>query len=200
MIFAAVLCLIAGVLCGQFLFLPGTVEFFSQLSDYALIVLLLSVGLGVGQNKLLFRKLGDYNLRVLLIPLGIILGSLLGGAVGSLISGVPLREGLCISAGLGWYSLSGVLLTDLISAQVGTVAFLSNILREILTFLLIPVMAKYFNGYTTIAPAGATSSDTSLSIIAKYTNEEITMMAVINGLLCSAAIPLLIQGLYSLFS
>lgn len=200
MIFAAVLCLVAGVLCGQFLFLPGTVEFFTQLSDYALIILLLSVGLGVGKNKLLFRKLGDYNLRVLVIPFGIIAGSLLGGVVGSLISGLPLRESLCISAGLGWYSLSGVLLTDLISAQVGTVAFLSNILREILSFVLIPVIAKYLNGYSTIAPAGATSSDTSLSIIAKYTNEEITMMAVINGLLCSAAIPLLVQGLYSLFS
>ena len=84
---------------------------------------------------------------------------------------------MAISAGLGWYSLSGVLLTDLISAEIGTIAFLSNILREILTFLLIPVLAKYLNGYTAIAPAGATSSDTSLSILMKYTDEEVAMMA-----------------------
>ena len=50
MIIAAVLCLVLGVFCGQFLFMPKTVEFFAQLSDYALIILLISVGLSIGQN------------------------------------------------------------------------------------------------------------------------------------------------------
>ena len=182
MIIAAVLCLILGITCGQLFFLPKTVEFFSQVADYALILLMFSVGISVGENKLLFRKMQEYNVRVLVIPIGIVIGSLLGG-----------------TAGMGWYSLSGVLLTDLISAEIGTIAFLSNILREILTFLLIPVLAKYLNGYTAIAPAGATSSDTSLSILMKYTDEEVAMMAVINGVLCTSFIPILINFLYGLF-
>ncbi len=200
MIIAAVLCLILGVACGQLFFLPRTVEFFSQVADYALIVLMFSVGISVGENKLLFRKMREYNVRVLVIPVGIVIGSLLGGVAGSIALQMPLRESLCISAGMGWYSLSGVLLTDLISAEIGTIAFLSNILREILTFLLIPVLAKYLNGYTAIAPAGATSSDTSLSILIKYTDEEVAMMAVINGVLCTSVIPILINFIYGLFS
>ena len=200
MIIAAVLCLILGVACGQLFFLPRTVEFFSQVADYALIVLMFSVGISVGENKLLLRKMREYNVRVLVIPIGIVIGSLLGGVAGSIALQMPLRESLCISAGMGWYSLSGVLLTDLISAEIGTIAFLSNILREILTFLLIPVLAKYLNGYTAIAPAGATSSDTSLSILIKYTDEEVAMMAVINGVLCTSVIPILINFIYGLFS
>ncbi len=200
MIIAAVVCLIFGVACGQLIFLPKTVEFFSQIADYALILLMFSVGISVGENKLLFRKMREYNVRVLVIPVGIVVGSLLGGIAGSIALQMPLRESLCISAGMGWYSLSGVLLTDLISAEIGTIAFLSNILREILTFLLIPVLAKYLNGYTAIAPAGATSSDTSLSILMKYTDEEVAMMAVINGVLCTSLIPILINFLYGLFT
>ena len=200
MIIAAVLCLILGVTCGQLFFLPRTVEFFSQVADYALIVLMFSVGISVGENKLLFRKMREYNVRVLVIPVGIVIGSLLGGVAGSIALQMPLRESLCISAGMGWYSLSGVLLIDLISAEIGTIAFLSNILREILTFLLIPLLAKYLNGYTAIAPAGATSSDTSLSILIKYTDEEVAMMAVINGVLCTSVIPILINFIYGLFS
>ena len=199
MIIAAVLCLILGITCGQLFFLPKTVEFFSQVADYALILLMFSVGISVGENKLLFRKMQEYNVRVLVIPIGIVIGSLLGGIAGSIALQMPLRESLCISAGMGWYSLSGVLLTDLISAEIGTIAFLSNILREILTFLLIPVLAKYLNSYTAIAPAGATSSDTSLSILMKYTDEEAAMMAVINGVLCTSFIPILINFLYGLF-
>lgn len=200
MIIAAVLCLIAGIVCGQLFFPPKTVEFFSSVADYALILLMFSVGISVGENKLLFRKMQEYNVRVLVIPLGIIAGSLLGGIAGCIALQTPLRESLCIAAGMGWYSLSGVLLTDLISAEIGTIAFLSNILREILTFLLIPVLAKCLNGYTAIAPAGATSSDTSLSILMKYTDEETAMMAVINGVLCTSVIPILINFIYTLFT
>ena len=179
--------------------MPKTVEFFAQLSDYALIILLISVGLSIGQNKLMFRKMQEYNIRVMVIPAGIVAGSLLGGIAGCIALDMPIRESLCIAAGMGWYSLSGVLLTDLISAEIGTIAFLSNVFREILAFLLIPVLAKCFNEYTAIAPAAATSSDTSLPILMKYTGEEVAMMAVINGVICSSLIPVLIQFLYSLF-
>lgn len=200
MIIAAVISLILGIVCGQLFFTPNIVEFFSGISDYALWLLMFCVGISVGENKLLFRKMREYNVKVIVIPLGIITGSLLGGAACSFLLQMPLRESLCIGAGMGWYSLSGVLLTELSGADIGTIAFLSNVLREILTFMLIPFLAKHLNGYTAIAPAGATSSDTSLSILSKYTNSEVTMMAVINGVLCTAAIPILINTLFTLFS
>ena len=77
---------------------------------------------------------------------------------------------MAISSGFGWYSLSGIILTQLHSAEIGTIAFLTNIFRELITVVSIPFIAKYLNDYTAIAPAGATSMDSTLPIISKYTN------------------------------
>ncbi len=200
MIIAAIISLIVGVLCGHFVFSSDVVSFFGELSNYALMILMFSVGISVGENKLLFRKMREYNVKIIILPIGIVVGSLLGGLVCGLILQVPLRESLCIASGMGWYSLSGVLLTELSGAEIGTIAFLSNVIREILAFMLIPLLAKHLNGYTAIAPAGATSSDTSLSILMKYTNEEVAMMAVINGVICTSIIPILINTIFSLMS
>lgn len=38
-----------------------------------------------------------------------------------------LRDSLMIVSGLGWYSLSGVLVTELAGAKIGTIAFLCNL-------------------------------------------------------------------------
>ena len=98
-----------------------------------------------------------------------------------------------IVSGLGWYSLSGVLVTELAGAKIGTIAFLCNLLREIFSFMIIPVVVKYFNGYAAIAPAAVTSEDTTLPMLMKYTSGEVVMMAVLNGIICSAAVPVLIK-------
>jgi uncharacterized membrane protein YbjE (DUF340 family) len=94
---------------------------------------------------------------------------------------------------MGWYSLSGVLITDLAGADAGTMAFLSNLMREIISFIIIPPIAVHLNHYTAIAPAGATSEDTTLPVLIKYTNTEIVIVAVINGVICSALVPVLIN-------
>ena len=77
--------------------------------------------------------------------------------------------------------------------KIGTIAFLCNLLREIFSFMIIPVVVKYFNGYAAIAPAAATSEDTTLPMLMKYTSGEVVMMAVLNGIICSAAVPVLIK-------
>ncbi|MEG0319096.1 MAG: LysO family transporter, partial [Niameybacter sp.] len=68
---------------------------------------------------------------------------------------------------------------------------------EILSFMLIPVIAKYCNHYTAIAPAAATSEDTTLPVLIKYTSEEVVVMAVINGVVCSMMVPILINFFYN---
>ena len=61
--------------------------------------------------------------------------------------------------------------------------------------MIIPVVVKYFNGYAAIAPAAATSEDTTLPMLMKYTSGEVVMMAVLNGIICSAAVSGLINCL-----
>ena len=42
--------------------------------------------------------------------------------------------------------------TGTFGAKIGTIAFLSNLFREILSFVLIPFIAKHLNMFTAIAP------------------------------------------------
>lgn len=198
MIIAVIISLILGVVCGQWLLEPDSIQIFSGISDIALVVLMFAVGISVGANKEVFSKLKQYNLKILIIPMGIIIGSIIGGVVCAMLMGMSLNESVAITSGLGWYSLSGVLLTDLAGADVGTVAFLANLFREILAFMMIPLIAKYFNHYTAIAPAAATSEDTTLPVLIKYTSEDVVVMAVINGVVCSTMVPILINTFYNI--
>lgn len=193
MVSMAIISLILGIVCGQWVFNPEIVVLCSQIADIALYLLMFAVGISVGMNKEAFKKIKQYHIKIFIIPIGTIIASCIAGILGAVLLGEPLREGACIASGLGWYSLSGVLLTDLISANVGAVAFLSNLLREIFSFFSIPFIAKHFNYYTAIAPAGATSEDTTLPMMMKYTSEDAVMISVFNGVLCSAAVPILIK-------
>ena len=118
----------------------------------------------------------------------------------SQILGTALNESMAVVSGLGWYSLSGVLVTSLAGAKMGTIAFLSSLLREIASFLTIPWIARHLNSYAAIAPAAATSEDTTLPMIMKYTSEEVVVLAVFNGVACSVMVPILTKFLYQIFS
>ncbi|MDD6175757.1 MAG: lysine exporter LysO family protein [Firmicutes bacterium] len=198
MVLIAVLCLTLGIVFGALGFADGAAVFLTEHSDLVLCLLMFSVGISVGLNRSVFRSLRSYHIRILIIPAGIILASVAGGAIAGALLGIPPAGGMAVAAGLGWYSLSGVLVGELFTPQLGTIAFLSNLMREILTFCLVPFVAKHFNGYTAIAPAAATSEDTTLAILMKYTNEEVVVMAVFNGVLCSAVVPVLIRFFASL--
>lgn len=200
MVFIAIIALILGVVCGQFIFPDFVVELFSFSADYVLYILMFSVGISVGANKGVLQKIKEYHLKVFIIPLGIIVGTLIGGFVAYLILDMRLNEALAIVSGLGWYSLIGVIITDIATAELGTIAFLSSLFREILSFLTIPFIAKHLNHFTAIAPAAATSEDTTLPILLKYTSEEMVVLAVFNGIICSLVVPILSRFLFALFA
>lgn len=200
MVIIAIFSLILGIICGQGIFTENIVRIFSEVSNYILYILMFIVGISVGTNKLVLKKIREYNLKILTIPIGIVLGTTLGGIICGIILNMPLKESVAVVSGMGWYSLSGILLTDLAGAQIGTISFLSNLMREILSFILIPFIAKYFNYYTAIASAGATSEDTTLPMLIKYTSEEIVVIAIINGIICSALVPIVTPFFYKVFS
>lgn len=193
MVVLAVLFLAAGFLCGGCLFSPEAAAFCAEGSKWVLYLLMFSVGISVGANRQVFSQMRAYHVRILLIPLGIIIGSLAGGAICALLFGRPLGQGLAVSGGLGWYSLAGVMLTELSGPAVGSLAFLSNLMRELVSFLVIPFLAKHLGPYAAIAPAAATSEDTTLPLLRKYTGETAAVLAVVNGVVCSAAAPVLMQ-------
>lgn len=197
MVFLALTALILGIFCGAVPPIAGGLRFLSSHTQWFLYVLMFSVGISVGLQKGVFRGIRQYHLKILMIPFGIIAGSMAGGALCGILLPYTMSQSLSVAGGLGWYSLAGVTIGNLAGTSLGSIAFLSNLMREIGSFFMIPFVSRHFNFYTCIAPAGATSEDTTLPMIIRYTNEETVIFSVLNGIICSFCVPFLIAVCYS---
>lgn len=66
-------------------------------------------------------------------------------------------------------------------------------MRETFRFLLFRFWRYILIIIRALAPAGATSEDTTLPVMLKYTNEETVVLSVLNGVICSFCVPILIS-------
>lgn len=163
-----------------------------QISTIALAALLLGIGIDLGSNQKIWEGLRTKGWRILLIPLAVALGTLLATGLVAPLIGLRLNEGTAVGAGFGWYSLSGVILAKLYSDEIGALAFLTNVFRELMAVLLMPLLAKHIGYITTIAAGGATSMDTTLPLISSVTDQETTLYAFVSGAVLSSLVPLLV--------
>jgi len=182
----------AGMAAGVFLLSPGLIETLEQVINVALGFLLLGIGVGLGKERLLREGLKKYGWRVLLIPLLVAAGSIAGASLCGFFLDLTCKETAAVGAGFGWYSLSGVLLTGLHSAELGALAFLANILRELMAILTLPLVVKTLGNLVGIAPGGATTMDVTLPLIEKVAGREFVLPAFINGVVLSLLVPLLV--------
>ena len=188
---AILVVLVLGIGAGYIL--PENISgFIDSASSYMLLVLLFSVGIDMGLNKEVFTRIKELGFKILLIPFGIVVGSLCGGAITSFLVNLPVKDSLAISAGLGWYSLSGIMITEAGNPVAGTIAFLSNVFREMLTFVVVPFIASHLNYYCAIAPAGATAMDTTLGIISRNTDATVAVLSFVSGVICTLLVPVLV--------
>lgn len=192
MLIVLIICLVAGVLCGKFFFTADIIDVMDMIVSIALNVCILSVGIDIGFNKGIFKKIKEYNIKILLIPLSVVVASILSGIVVGFFFDMPVALSGAISSGFGWYTLSSVLVRDIAGAQMGAVAFLANVFRELLAFVIIPFVAKYLNKYSAVAAGGATSMDTTLPLISKSTDKETAVISVISGVILSSAVPVFV--------
>ncbi|GKX30111.1 membrane protein [Vallitalea longa] len=191
------LVIIVGILSGYYI-IPDTMTLNTDLwLDIGLCLLLFFVGIDISKNKNVINDIKKMGFRILLFPLLIGVGSILGGIVGGYIIGLNFNEGGAVGAGFGWYSLSAIILSEH-SAKLSALAFISNVTREILAFILIPFISKYIGLTETISIAGATSMDTALPIISKNTNAIITIIAFVSGIILSILVPFCVSIIISL--
>lgn len=200
MILLTILALCSGLLYGICQIDVSLISMISENSDIVLYLLMFSVGISVGMYEGVMKKIREYHIRIFIIPVGIIAGSMIGGVLCSFLLKMPWQHGTAIASGMGWYSLAGASIGKLGGAELGSVAFLSNLMREIFSFFLIPLIALKLNDYTCIAPAAATSEDTTLPMMLKYTNEETVVLSVLNGMICSFFVPILISFCFHFIS
>lgn len=193
MILLMVIFTILGILAAQFGILPAILIYHSdRVTEYSLYLLLLIVGYDIGRDKSAVVRLITKDKFAFFIPLGTIVGTLIGGYIASLFINLSANDSLAVAAGFGWYSLSAVIITKMKSADLGSIAFLANVFRELLSILLIPVIAKRVGPYVSIVPGGATTMDTTLPIIEKYAGESAAIVAFAHGLILSALVPIIV--------
>lgn len=186
------LSVVAGIIGGRWV-LPGAVTpYLDQIATVALALALFGIGVDLGRSREAIRQTADLGYRILLVPLGVAAGSLAGAAVAGALTGLAPRMAAAVGAGFGWYSLSGIMLARLSGPEAGTLAFLANVMREMLAMLLIPLVARRLGRITAVAPGGATAMDVTLPIIARCAGEDVAVVAFLSGALLSLAVPLLV--------
>jgi uncharacterized membrane protein YbjE (DUF340 family) len=164
---------------------------------YALYALILLVAVVIGADPRLADIVGLIRPSVLLVPVFAALGTLAGSLLYAWLFGQPgLADTLAIGSGFGYYSLSSVLIGQLSGRDAGVVALLSNISREIFTLLCTPLLVRWFGKLAPVMSGGATAMDTTLPVIAKFSGREMTVIAVISGLVLTLATPVLISMIY----
>jgi len=188
---------IAGILTGAMHILPEK-YFLNEISTYILYVLMFLVGVSIGSDKLVWKQFRDLNFRILIIPLTAIVGTGIGMVLYYILFSFPKpTDVFAIGAGFGYYSLSSIVISKVSGETIGIIALLSNIFREVGTLVLTPVLVKYFGKIAPIASGGATTSDTTLPVILKYSGKEYVLGAVIQGIVLTLLVPLLISLIYS---
>lgn len=194
MIGLMLLSIIAGIVFTQLGFVNLTLVSVSpSVTDIALYILLFIVGFDIGRDTESLKRLFWADRYAFLIPLGTIIGTMLGGMFAAFLLPLSLSHTLAIASGFGWYSLSAVIISKSLGADLGSIAFLANMFREVLSIVFIPLIAKYMGGFVCIAPAGATSMDTTLPIINKYGGDEAAVVAFIHGFVLSALVPVFVS-------
>ena len=185
-----------GLLAGHSGTLPAWVTQ-CDISFVALCGLLLCVGI----NPDMKSDIKSLSPRLALLPLVTILGSWLGAVVAFLImsagDGVVLQhraltDCLALDSGFAYYSLSSIFITEYRGAELGTIALLANIIREMITLLLTPLLAKWAGPLAPISTGGATTMDTTLPIITKTIGQKYVALSIYHGFVTDFTVPFLV--------
>jgi uncharacterized membrane protein YbjE (DUF340 family) len=194
--------LIAGTAIGYFIhnFTIGFPNFL--ITDYlftaAIYILLFVMGLTFSIDKEAVAKLRKSGFKLLIVPVLVIIGSVLGGLVAGLALQLNLFGSMAVTAGYGWYTLTGPLLTQMLGTEWGALGFAANFLRELLTILTITFLVK-LDKYAPIAAGGATTMDTTLPVIVRYCGSETLITAFSSGFVLSMLAPFTVAAIASLF-
>lgn len=188
--------IVIGVILGKIILAIAPIELpdFRYVSDLlgqgALMLLLLFVGIQLRSNGISLKAV-FLNRYGIILSIAIIISSFIGGMLAAWLNGRPLLEGLAISSGFGWYSLSASVLQKSLGPTVGSIAFFNDLFREFFAFAVIPlIMARL--PLSAIGSGGATSLDFVLPLIQKTGGIKVVPIAISFGFIVNIIAPFLL--------
>lgn len=173
----------------------------ADLTEWLLYALVIQIGVGLGAGGSLRRIMGSFTPRIMLLPFATIAGTLACTLpVGMALGGWSPADFLALGSGLGYYSLSSVLIIDIkgdvigmqAATQLGVLAVMVNIIREMTALVCGPWLGRIFGRYAPTAAAGVTSMDVTLPMIVRSTGQEMFPVAVMHGMVLEVSVPLLV--------
>lgn len=173
-----------------------------RLSTYVLYALMLQVGMSIGGNGQFRQLLKHFSPRWLLLPLATVSGTLAFSALAALaLSRWSVADVLAVGSGMGYYSLSSILIGQLkledlgtqLAAELSTIALLSNVFRELMALVGAPLFRRCFGTLAPIAVAGVTSVDVALPTIIRTCGQPMAAVAVFHGILIDVSVPFLVS-------
>ena len=170
-----------GCLLGWSGYLPGVI-IENDITVYVLYLLMFQVGISIGSDKKLKDILSSIRPKLLLVPLSVF-------------------DCLAVGSGFAYYSLSSILITELkeptlgaqLAAELGTIALIANIIREIFALLGAPLFVRYFGRLSPICAGGATTMDTTLPIITRYCGKDLVFVSIFHGILVDFTVPFFVS-------
>ena len=108
---------------------------------------------------------------------------------------------MAVGSGFAYYSLSSILITQFkepsvgmqIATELGTIALLSNIMREMMSLVAAPLIRRYFGKLAPISAAGVNSMDVLLPSITRYSGKEVMPVAILHGMLVDMSVPFFVS-------
>jgi len=184
--------LAAGLLVSSLGFDGVTSAEVSPFVDYLLIIFIfiVSVDVGAGLDRKTVSSLGK---DAILLSSGTVAGSALVGLAFSFIPALGLRGSMAVALGMGWYTLDGPLVTASMGALAGATGFLSNFFRELLTFVVYPSFRRRLGGRNSISLGGATTMDTTLTVISGVGGQEVSALSFLHGVIVTLMVPFLVS-------
>ena len=80
-----------------------------------------------------------------------------------------------------------------LAAELGTIALIANIIREIFALLGAPLFVRYFGRLSPICAGGATTMDTTLPIITRYCGKDLVFVSIFHGILVDFTVPFFVS-------
>ncbi|WP_312153235.1 lysine exporter LysO family protein [Lelliottia nimipressuralis] len=161
----------------------------TEASEYTLIFLLFLIGIQLRNNGMTLKQI-VLNRRGMIIAVVVVGSSLIGGVINAFILDLPLKTGLAMASGFGWYSLSGILMTESFGPVIGSASFFNDLGRELIAIMLIPGLVRKSRS-TAVGLCGATSMDFTLSVLQRSGGLELVPAAIVHGFILSLLVPIL---------
>lgn len=155
-----------------------------------LLIFMFFIGLDLAQSPL---DRSWFNVKILLVPLSCVIGSIVGVLIyGHFQTQLSTKDLILLSQGYGFYSMSSIVISELKYPELGTIALINDLFREIFAILLMYSLGWRYPR-SAISSAGATAMDVTLPMVKQSCGNAYIPAAMVSGFVLSILAPIVIS-------